>query len=75
MHQEDLFPKHPRMDTRPRAKPQSTSICHYCGRRLPAALMRSTPGVDEDATWTALTPYHERDCRWIRTRGLRLTHE
>ena len=68
MHQDELFPEAPpgrRQEPPPRAKPQSTSICHYCGRRLPSALMRSTPAVDEDPPWTAIAPYHEPDCRWI----------
>jgi hypothetical protein len=52
--------------------PQGTSICHYCGERMPAALLESTPAVDDDQRWAMITPYHNYGCRWIESRGLRL---
>jgi hypothetical protein len=50
---------------------ESTSLCAYCGARMPSALLDSTPPAD-DTRWTAAAPYHTPTCRWIVTRGLRL---
>ena len=59
--------------TRPaRTPPQGTSICHYCGERMPSALLESTPAVGDDQRWAMITPYHNYGCRWIESRGLRI---
>jgi hypothetical protein len=63
----------PRAEPLPKLKVrrQGSSICNYCGRRMPSALLDRTPQVSDDAGWLAITPYHARDCRWIATKGLR----
>lgn len=53
-------------------KHHSTSICHYCGQRVPAWTTNKTPQVDDQVSWTAMAPYHAPTCRWVVTRGLRL---
>ena len=60
--------------TRPGRTPtrECTSICHYCGERMPAALLDRTPAVEDDQRWAMITPYHNFGCRWIESRGLRL---
>jgi hypothetical protein len=50
---------------------QSTSLCAWCGMRMPSALLDVTPPVG-DNRWTAAAPYHTPTCRWIESRGLRL---
>jgi hypothetical protein len=52
--------------------PQGTSICHYCGERMPSALLESTPAIGDDQRWAMITPYHNFGCRWIESRGLKL---
>jgi hypothetical protein len=52
--------------------PQGTSICHYCGERMPASRLESTPAVGDDQRWAMITPYHNFGCRWIESRGLKL---
>ena len=52
--------------------PQGTSICHYCGERMPSSLLDSTPAVGDDQRWAMITPYHNYGCRWIESRGLKL---
>jgi len=52
-------------------KPQSTSICAYCGQRVPSALLDSTPPVN-DNRWVIAAPYHAPTRRWIATKGLRV---
>jgi hypothetical protein len=54
-----------------RAKPHGSSICAWCGARMPSALLDTTPPVD-DNRWTAAAPYHAPTCRWIATKGLRI---
>ena len=72
------FPDEPRgppttEPTRPGpVTPQGTSICHYCGERMPSALLDSTPAVGDDQRWAMITPYHNYGCRWIESRGLRI---
>ena len=71
------FPDEPRRPpaaepTRPSPlTPPGTSMCHYCGERMPAALLDSTPAVDDDQRWAMIAPYHNFGCRWIATRGIR----
>jgi hypothetical protein len=67
--------KVPRAEPSPKArtpKHHSTSICHYCGVRVPAWTTRKTPQVDDEVSWTAMTPYHGPNCSWVLTRGRRL---
>ncbi len=72
------FPNEPRgppttEPTRPGpVTPQGTSICHYCGERMPSALLDRTPVVGDDQRWAMITPYHNYGCRWIESRGLRI---
>ena len=42
---------------RQRVKPQGSSICAYCGARMPAARLDTTPPAD-DNRWTPAAPYH-----------------
>jgi hypothetical protein len=51
---------------------QGTSMCHYCGERMPSSRLESTPAVGDDQRWAMITPYHHCGCRWIESRGLRL---
>jgi hypothetical protein len=49
---------------------ESTSLCAYCGARMAAALLNTTPPLG-DNRWTAAAPYHTPSCRWVLTQGLR----
>ncbi len=51
---------------------ESTSICSYCGERMPSSLLDSTPAVGDDQRWAMIKPYHNFGCRWIESRGLKL---
>ncbi len=72
------FPEDPK--PRPRAEPsrpakvprESRSLCHYCGCMVPSGMLDRTPAVGNDHAWTAMAVYHGTDCRWIRTKGLRV---
>jgi hypothetical protein len=63
----------------PRAEPlrkvsvprRGSSICAYCGMRMPSALLDTRPPAD-DNRWTIAAPYHAPTCRWIVTKGLRI---
>lgn len=59
----------------PQGTPPGTSVCHYCGERMPSSLMDSTPAVADDQRWAMITPYHNFGCTWVTTRGLRLDAE
>ena len=63
----------PRAEPTPKVKVprESTSLCAYCGARMPSALL-DTPPPAGDNRWTAMAPYHAPTCRWIATKGLRL---
>jgi hypothetical protein len=50
---------------------ESSSLCAYCGQRMPSALLDSTPPLG-DNRWTAAAPYHAPSCTWIATQGLRI---
>jgi hypothetical protein len=50
---------------------ESTSLCAWCGQRMPSALLDTTPPLG-DNRWTAAAPYHTPTCRWIVTKGLRI---
>jgi hypothetical protein len=63
--------RHQTEPPRQRVKPVGSSICAYCGQRMPSALLDTTPPAD-DNRWTAAAPYHAPTCRWIATKGLRL---
>lgn len=52
---------------------ESTSLCAYCGARMPSALLDTTPVTSDLKAWVAAEPYHGKDCRWLATRGLRVT--
>jgi hypothetical protein len=71
---DDAPRSHPRNDLqRPPQPPlHGSSICHYCGERIPASLMDSSPSVADDQRWAMITPYHNYGCRWIERRGFKL---
>ncbi len=79
MEQED-FDFTEGLNSAPRAEPsrklsvprRGTSICSYCGARMPSVFLTVTPPVD-DNRWTIAAPYHTPTCRWIASRGLRKT--
>ncbi len=81
MQQAEMFPEDPQRPTPTREpaskvkapKHHSTSLCSYCGQRVPGWTMRSTPAADDSQRWIAITPYHAEGCRWIRSRGNRRT--
>jgi hypothetical protein len=57
----DAAPRgHPRNEPPrpPQPPPHGSSICHYCGERIPSSLMDSTPSVADDQRWAMITPYH-----------------
>jgi hypothetical protein len=72
------FPDEPTPAPRPmkpsikgRGHRESTSICAYCGMRMPSGLLDTTPPAN-DNRWVIAAPYHAPTCRWVLTKGLRL---
>jgi hypothetical protein len=70
------FPDEPRLPQR--AEPlkarvprhHNTSLCHYCGQRVPNWMLRSTPEA-KSPQWIEMAQAHQPGCRWVLTRGLR----
>lgn len=51
---------------------ESRSLCHYCGVMVPSGTLERTPTQSDATAWAGMAAYHESECRWIRTKGLRV---
>jgi hypothetical protein len=78
MEQEHFdFPKG--LNSEPRIEPsrkisvprRGSSICAYCGARMPSVFLTVVPPV-HDNRWAIAAVYHAPTRRWIATKGLRL---
>jgi hypothetical protein len=50
-------------------KHHGTSLCVYCGHRVPNALMTRTPALADAPSWADATKQHAPGCQWVETRG------
>jgi hypothetical protein len=53
--------------------PRSRSVCAYCGERVPSWTLDRTPPHDNAAGWAKIATTHDPTCRWVATKGLRLS--
>jgi hypothetical protein len=69
------FPDEPRIPQRaepPQARiprHHNTSLCHYCGQRVPNWMLRHTLEA-KSPQWMEIAQAHQPGCAWIRTTNM-----